>query len=54
MNPLFAATVQSTEEAIINALVAGREMTGNEGHVVPGVDHEALQGILRQHRRLAE
>ena len=54
MNPLFAATVQATEEAIINALVAGRDMTGNEGHVVPGIDHEALQGILRQHGRLTK
>jgi D-aminopeptidase len=54
LDPLFAATVQATEEAILNALVAGREMTGNEGHVVPGIDHEALQGILRQHRRLAK
>jgi D-aminopeptidase len=54
MNPLFAATVQATEEAILNALVAGREMAGNEGHVVPGIDHEALQGILHQHRRLAK
>ncbi len=49
---LFAATVQATEEAIINALVAGREMTGNEGHVVPGIDQQALQGILRRHERL--
>jgi L-aminopeptidase/D-esterase-like protein len=53
LDSLFAATVQSTEEAILNGLVAGREMTGNEGHVVPGIDHGALQGILRQHRRLA-
>ncbi len=52
MDPLFAATVQATEEAIINALIAGREMTGHEGHVVPGIDHRDLQDILRHHQQL--
>ncbi len=28
MNPLFEATVQATEEAIVNALVAAETMTG--------------------------
>jgi D-aminopeptidase len=52
MDALFVATVQAAEEAIINALVAGREMTGQDGHVVPGVDHEQLRGILRRYVRL--
>ena len=52
MDPLFEATVQATEEAILNALVAGREMTGQDGHVVPGIDHEELRELLRQHERL--
>jgi L-aminopeptidase/D-esterase-like protein len=52
MDALFVATVQAAEEAIINALVAGREMTGQDGHVVPGVDHEQLRGILRRYGRL--
>ncbi len=54
INPLFEATVQATEEAIINALVAGRTMTGNRGNVVQGIDHEALQEVLRQFNRLDE
>jgi D-aminopeptidase len=52
--PLFEATVQATEEAIINALVAGRTMTGNRGNTVHGVDHAALQDVLRQYNRLVE
>ena len=52
MDALFEATVQATEEAILNALVAGREMTGQDGHVVPGIDHEELRDLLRQHERL--
>ncbi len=54
MNPLFEATVHATEEAIINALVAGRDMTGDLGHYARAIDHEKLQNILRQHGRLVE
>jgi D-aminopeptidase len=52
--PLFHATVQATEEAIINALVAGRTMTGHRGNTVSGIDHTALQNVLREHNRLIE
>ena len=52
--PLFVATVQATEEAIINALVAGRTMTGNRGNTVDAIDHEKLQSVLRDHNRLVE
>jgi D-aminopeptidase len=49
MDPLFEATVGATEEAIVNALVAGRTMVGFEGRKVPGLPHEALLAILRRH-----
>ncbi|HEX5788802.1 MAG TPA: P1 family peptidase [Woeseiaceae bacterium] len=52
LNPLFLASVQATEEAIVNALVAGRDMTGNEGHVVPGIGHDDLRDVLEAHDRL--
>ena len=51
LDPLFAATVQGTEEAIINALVAGRDMVGDQGHVVRGIDHKALRELMQQHNR---
>jgi len=51
LDPLFAATVQATEEAIINALVAGRDMVGDQGHVVRGIDHKALRELMQQHNR---
>lgn len=54
MSPLFLATVQATEESIINALVAGRDMTGNKGRSVKGIDHQQLQDILRRHNRLIQ
>ena len=55
MNPLFAATVQATEEAIINALVAGRDMTGDQGHFAKGINHDALRKLLaKQNAEVSE
>ncbi len=45
-NPLFRATVQATEEAIINALVAARTMTGLNGATVHGLPHDRLRALL--------
>jgi D-aminopeptidase len=54
MNPLFDATVQATEEAIVNALVAGRTMTGIDNHTVTGLPHDKLREILKKYNRLVE
>jgi len=54
MNPLFAGTVEATEEAIINALVAGRDMTGHKSRKAVAIDHAALKDVLRRHGRLSE
>jgi len=54
LNPLFIATIQAVEEAIINALIAGREMTGNRGNTVSAIDHEQLKSLLRKYNRLSE
>jgi L-aminopeptidase/D-esterase-like protein len=53
MGALFEATVAATEEAVINALVAGRTMTGHRGHTVPGLPHARVREILERHKRLA-
>jgi L-aminopeptidase/D-esterase-like protein len=49
MGPLFEATVGATEEAIVNALVAGRTMRGRDGHEVPGLPLEKVRDLLRRH-----
>jgi D-aminopeptidase len=54
ISPLFHATIEATEEAIINSLVAARDMTGNEGYSIEAIDHEKLRAILRGHNRLQE
>jgi len=51
MDALFLSTVEATEEAIINALVAGRDMTGDKGHSVKGIDHDELIKVLREYNR---
>jgi D-aminopeptidase len=52
LDPLFLATADATEEAVINALVAAKTMTGNEGSRVEAIDHPKLREILRKYRRL--
>ncbi|MFI5183579.1 MAG: P1 family peptidase, partial [Vicinamibacteria bacterium] len=54
MGPLFEATVGATEEAIINALVAGRTMKGYHGNTVVGLPHDKVRAILKRHGLLAE
>jgi L-aminopeptidase/D-esterase-like protein len=52
MGALFEATVGATEEAIVNALVAGRTMTGHKGYTVEGLPHDRVVDLLRRHNRL--
>ncbi len=54
MGPLFAATVQATEEAITNALVAAETMTGYDGTRVPALPHDRLREVLKKYNRLKE
>ena len=54
INPLFEGVVQATEEAIVNAVVAGRDMVGVNGRRIYGLPHERLRDILRRYNRLAE
>jgi D-aminopeptidase len=51
LGPIFEATVQATEEAIVNALVAAEDMTGVDGHRVTALPHDALQRILKKYNR---
>ncbi|MEQ8204565.1 MAG: P1 family peptidase, partial [Woeseia sp.] len=52
ISPFFQATVEATEEAIINAMIAGRDMTGHRGHTVRAINHAELQRVLAEHNRL--
>ena len=54
INPLLRATVEATEEAIVNAMVAARTMEGVDGVRVYGLPHDRLRQILVKYNRLAE
>jgi D-aminopeptidase len=54
LNPIFEATVQATEEAIVNALVAAETMTGIDGHKVVALPHERLKQAMKKYNRLVE
>lgn len=51
MDPLFAAAVQATEEAIVNALVAADTMTAINGYRVEALPHDRLREVLRKYGR---
>jgi L-aminopeptidase/D-esterase-like protein len=52
LNPVFAATVEATEEAIINAMIAATSMTGIENHHVTALPHDQLRAVLKKYNRL--
>jgi len=54
LDDLFEATVQATEEAIVNSLVAARDMDGHGGHRVKALPQKELVALLRYYRRLDE
>jgi D-aminopeptidase len=54
MDELFTATVQATEEAVINAMIAAETMTGIENHQVIALPHDQLRAVLKKYNRLIE
>jgi D-aminopeptidase len=51
ISPLFEATVEATEEAIVNAMVGAKTMTGINGRTVIELPHEKLQQVLKKYNR---
>src|SRR5271154_2313800 len=48
ISPLFQATVEATEEAIVNAMVAAQTMTGIDGHTVQALPHDKLTELMQR------
>jgi D-aminopeptidase len=48
IGPLYDAVIESTEEAILNAMLAAQTMTGRDGNTVHALDPELLEEALRQ------
>lgn len=52
IDPLFQGATEATEEAVVNALVAARTMTGIDGTRIYGIPHDELRAILKRYNRL--
>jgi L-aminopeptidase/D-esterase-like protein len=51
ISALFSATVEATEEAIVNALVAAETMSGAGGRTIEAIPHDRLSEIIRKFAR---
>jgi D-aminopeptidase len=52
IDPIFLATVQATEEAVINAMIAAETMTGINNRTVIALPHDRLREVLEKYNRL--
>ena len=46
LNPFFAATIESIDEAVLNALAANETMTGADDHVVHALPHDEVRRLI--------
>lgn len=51
LNPLITATVEATEEAILNALTMATTVVGRDGHRIDAIDLARLRTLLVQSNR---
>jgi len=51
LTPLFTATIQAMDEAVLNALVANRTMTGRDGVTIEALPHAPVRALLARHGR---
>ena len=54
IDPLFYATIEATEEAIVNAMLQAETMTGKDGVTVHRLDPELLREVMRAAGRAPE
>ncbi|MCX2681700.1 P1 family peptidase [Galbibacter sp. EGI 63066] len=52
MTPLFMATIEATEEAILNSLFAAKTMTGRNSHTVEELPKDTIIELLKKYNRI--
>jgi D-aminopeptidase len=52
MSPLFLATIEATEEAILNSLFAAESMTGRDGHEIQALPIDKVLEIMKKYNRM--
>lgn len=53
IDEFFVGTTDATEEAILNALITAKTMTGRDGNTAEAIDHTRLVDIMRNYRTVA-
>jgi L-aminopeptidase/D-esterase-like protein len=53
LDPIFGATVQATEEAVLNALIDNHDMTGRDNHKVEALPHDRVRELLKKYNRVS-
>lgn len=54
LDPIFRATAEATEEAIINTLIAAKDMEGINSNKWFGIPHERLKQVMKKYNRLVD
>lgn len=52
IDTMFTATIEATEEAVLNALIAAETMIGRDGHIAEALPHDKLVSVMRRHGRI--
>lgn len=52
ISPLFLATIEATEEAILNSLFAGETMTGRDGHTIKALPKDKVLELLKKYNKI--
>ncbi len=54
MTPLFVATIEATEEAILNSLFAAEDMSGRDGNLIESLPKEKVLEIMKKYGRISD
>ena len=52
MTPVFLATIEATEEAIINSLFAAETMKGRNKRVIESIPKERVVELMKKYKRI--
>ena len=52
LNAIFQATIEATEEAIVNAMCVAEPMTGRDNRTMPALPHDKLIEVMKKYGRM--
>jgi len=51
LNPIFVAAIESTDEAVINAMLASYTMVGRDGDTIYALPHDRVMQLMHRYGR---